>query len=142
MKPDFVKIIFIGIPLTFSFWVFTLFAQMFFLPDSFNYSYPRFSLYLTILFVPVYFALSVKYTKKINPDDDGGNIRPDGKSNITKVVPQSIGIWLLVMIVLLVSTMVVSEVFYGIESGRVFQLAIVPLSIVSTLIERRFRKRA
>jgi len=134
MKPDYVKIIFIGIPMTFLFWFFTLLVQMFVMPRSFNNSW--FSLLLTILFVPIYFIVSIKYTKKITAD---GAI---GKSNLTRALPQSSGILALVLVFLLVLIMIVCGVFLGIEVTKAYQIAIIPIAIAGTLLERYLRKRA
>lgn len=140
MKPDYVKIIFIGIPAAFLFWVVTFVCSIVLvsntgirIPIWINNS-------LTVLFVPTYLLICTKFAKQlrcelpVNVDE--------GDDKINKSIPQTSGVIVLVTIVVLVSTLVVCGVFFNVDVNKAYGLIVMPIALVASLAERYFRKRA
>ncbi|MDU0458278.1 MAG: hypothetical protein RW306_06040 [Geobacteraceae bacterium] len=140
MKPDYVKIIFIGIPATFLFWVATFVCSIvlvsntgFLMPIWANNA-------LTVLFIPTYLLICRKFAKQLRcelPVNTG-----EGDDKINKSIPQTSGIIALVTIVALVSTMVVCGVFFNVDVNKAYGLIVMPIALAASLAERYFRKRA
>lgn len=137
MRPDYVKIIFIGIPLTFLFW-FAAFMSVASITHDADIS-TWVSLLFTTLFIPFYLIISKKYAKKLRVEISSENDNSSKSTN--KTISTESGIIALVSIIILVAIMAVCEIFFSIEGKKAYRFAIIPLAIVMTLADRYFRKR-
>jgi hypothetical protein len=138
MKPDYVKIIFVGIPLTFIFWV-VAFICVGSITHNADIS-TWISLSLTALFIPIYLVISKKYAKQLKSVITEEN--NELNNSVNKAIPKSSGIIALVFIILLVVILAVCGIFFNIEVNKAYQYAIIPIAIIMSLAERYFRKHA
>lgn len=139
MKPDYVKIIFIGIPVTFLFWVATFISSIvlvsntgILIPIWVNNS-------LTVIFIPTYLLICMKFSNQLKcalpVDADEGNYK------INKSIPPASGIIALVTIFVVVSALVVCGVFFNVDVNKAYRLIVIPIAVLSLFAERYFRKR-
>src|SRR5690242_18499123 len=92
LKPDYPKILFISVPVTFIFWFFCFFGLSYSTHNKNVSTYG--TLILTGIFFALYLWLSIKYAKKI-------------KSEVQQEVRQSDGIILLIFIIVVVALLAI-----------------------------------
>ena len=136
-KPDYPKIFFVGAPLTFMVWVFIL-LLLAFTTDLRQTAFPV-SIALTVVFFFIYLFLTIKMSSKtskpqINPEDTN-------KSKYSRPVSGTELIFTAIIIVLLITTVAVCEIFFGIPAQQAFK-KLWPFFLAVVVIEKIIKKRA
>ena len=128
MKPDYAKILFVSVPLTFIFWIVCFFGLAYATHNKNMTVYA--ALFLTVVFFSLFVFLSAKYAKKV-------------KAEIDQKTPQSDGMFLFVFIMVMVGTLVILGVFFNVpvESSQKYVFLISTVLTVLTVIGRFIKKR-
>ena len=128
MKPDYAKILFVSVPLTFIFWI-ICFIGLAHATHNKNMTVYA-ALFLTVVFFSLFVLFSVKYAKKV-------------KAEIDQKTPQSDGIFVFIFIMVLVATLVILGVFFNVpvESSQKYVFIISTVLTVCAVIGRFIKKR-